>query len=80
MTTEFGSIIYHQKTKRETGRCFINVNIELSPKKRTLVMFSVLVQHFAFLMISFGNGAALPTIVENFGQSSYYALVGLASP
>lgn len=55
----------------------MNVNIELSPKKRTLVMFSVLVQHFAFLMISFGNGAALPTIVENFGQSSYYALVGV---
>lgn len=55
----------------------MNVNIELSPKKRTLVMFSVLIQQFAFLVISFGNGAALPTIVEGFGQSAYYALCGV---
>ena len=65
------------ETKRKRGYFSVNVNIELSPKKRSLVMFSVLVQHFAFLMISFGNGAALPTIVANFGQSSYYALVGV---
>lgn len=55
----------------------MNVNIELTPKKRTLVLISVLIQQFAFLLISFGNGAAMPTIVEGFGQSTYYALVGV---
>lgn len=55
----------------------MSVNIELSPKKRALVMFSVLIQQFAFLIISFGNGAAMPAIVEGFGQSAYYALVGV---
>ena len=45
----------------------VNVNIELSPGKRKLVMFSVLIQQFAFLVISFGNGAAMPAIVESLG-------------
>ena len=55
----------------------MNVNIELSPGKRKLVMFSVLIQQFAFLVISFGNGAAMPAIVESLGQSEYYAFVGV---
>lgn len=40
-------------------------------------MFSLLIQQFAFLVISFGNGAALPTVVAELGQSAYYALVGV---
>ena len=58
-------------------RKHMEVNIQLSPKHRTWVLVSCLIQQFAFLVIGFGYGLGLPQIVAEFGMSDYYALVGV---
>lgn len=55
----------------------MSANIQLSPKHRTWVLVSCILQQFAFLCISFGYGLGLPQIVAGFNKSEYYALVGV---
>lgn len=55
----------------------MSANIQLSPKQKNLILIAMLFQNFAFAIVSFAPGIALPKIVAGFDRSAQYALVGV---
>lgn len=55
----------------------MEAKIQLAPKRRNALLVAMMLQNFAFAIVSFAPGIALPQIVAGFNRSAQYALVGV---